>query len=141
MALSAPRARPWNPGGVPGRLLLLGLAGAVALGGTYVALAGNPFTRNQQATTYQTEPVSTGTVQVTVAATGPITNPASVPLSFKSSGKLTEVDVAVGQTVNPGQTLAKLDTSDLELALDQAQAALTQQQANLATVSAGATPQ
>ena len=141
MALSAPRARPWTPGGVPNRLLLFGLAAAVAIGGAYFAIAGNPFTRGQQTPVYQTSPVRDGTLQVTVAATGPITNPASVPLSFKSSGKLSEVDVAVGQTVTAGQTLAKIDTSDLQAALDQARAALTQQEANLATVSAGATPQ
>src|SRR5207247_2356649 len=141
MALSAPRARPWTPGGIPTRLLLLGLAAAVALGGTYIAIAGNPLTRNQQATTYQTARATQGNLQMTVAATGPITNPASVPLSFKSAGKLAEVDVAVGQQVTQGQTLAKLDTGDLQIALDQARAALTQQQANLATVTAGATPQ
>src|SRR5438876_3161445 len=141
MALSAPRARPWTAGRVPTRLLLIGLAAALALGGSYIAIAGNPLTRNQQTPTYQTAPVSTGTLQVTVAATGPITNPASVPLSFKSSGKLAEVDVAVGQQVAAGQTLARLDTTDLKIALDQANATLAQQQANLATVSAGATPQ
>ncbi len=57
MALSASRTRPWTPGRVPTRLLLLGLAGAVAVGGTYVAVDGNPFTRNQQAFTYQTSAV------------------------------------------------------------------------------------
>src|SRR5256885_1400854 len=141
MAVSAPRVRPWIPGNVPTRLLLLGLAGAVAVGGSYLVIAGNPLTRNQQVTTYQTAQVSQGTLQVTVAATGPITNPASVPLSFKSSGKLAEVDVAIGQQVTAGQALAKLDTTDLQIAVDQAQAALVQQQANLATVTAGATPE
>src|SRR3981081_1216541 len=125
MALSTPRARAWTPGGIPSRILLLGLAAAVAVGSSYVVIAGTPFTRNQQVTTYQTAAVGQGTVQVTVAATGPITNPASVPLSFKSSGKLAEADVAIGQQVTAGQ----------------AQAALAQQQANLATVSAGATPE
>src|SRR5712691_379266 len=141
MALSTPRARAWTPGHIPSRFLLLGLAAAVALGGTYVAIAGNPLTRNQQVTTYQTAAVGQGTLQVTVAATGPITNPASVPLSFKSSGKLAEVDVAIGQQVTAGQALAQLDTTDLQIAVDQAQAALAQQQANLATVTAGATPE
>src|SRR5947207_10012972 len=141
MAVSAPRARPWMPGNVPNRLLLLGLAAAVAAGGSYLAIAGNPLTRNQQVTTYQTAAVSQGTLQVTVAATGPISNPASVPLSFKSSGKLAELDAAVGQHVTAGQALAKLDTTDLQIAVDQAQAALAQQQANLATTAAGATPQ
>lgn len=140
MAISAPRTRAWTPGGIPKRVFLLGLAAAVAAGGWYVAIAGNPLPRGQSVPTYQTAAVSQGTLQVTVAATGPITNPASVPLSFKSSGKLSEVDVSVGQQVTAGQTLAKQDTTDLQLAVDQAQAALAQQQANLATVSPGATP-
>src|SRR6202165_2308375 len=140
MALSAPRTRPWTPGRVPIRLLLLGLASAVAVGGTYVAVAGNPFARNQPAVTYQTSAVNQGTVQVTVSATGPVTIPASVPLSFPNSGKLSEVDVTVGQAVAAGQVLAQLDTSALQIAVDQAQATLTQQQAAAAKVAAGATP-
>src|SRR5262249_28711665 len=122
MALSAPRARPWSPGGIPTRLLLLGLAAVVALGGSEVATAGNPLTPVQQAVPYQTGGVTQATWQVTVAATGPVTNPASVPLSFKNAGKLAEVDVALGQQVSQGQTLAKLDTADLQIALDQAKA-------------------
>ena len=43
MALSTPHARPWSPARVPYRLLLIGLAVVVGLGGTYVAVAGNPF--------------------------------------------------------------------------------------------------
>src|SRR5207237_10773240 len=99
MALSAPRTRAFLPGRVPGRVLLIGLAAAVGLGGTYVAVAGNPFAANQRAVTYQTASVRQGTLQTTVSATGPVTNPTSVPLSFKSSGKLAEVDVAVGQPI------------------------------------------
>ena len=140
MAVSAPRVGPF-PGNVPARLLLLGLAAAVAVGGSYLVIAGNPLNRNQQAPTYQTAQVSQGNLQVTVAATGPITNPASVPLSFKSSGKLAEVDVSVGQHVTAGQALAKLDTTDLQIAVDQAKAALVQQQASLATTTAGVTPE
>src|SRR3984893_4415915 len=99
MAVSAPRTRTWSPGRIPNRLLLLGLAVVVAAGGTYVAIAGNPLTRSQQAVTYPTSAVRQGTLQVTVSATGPITNPATVPLSFKSSGKLAELDVTLGQGV------------------------------------------
>src|SRR5713226_10045543 len=112
MAVSAPRIRPWIPARVPKRVLLLGLAAVVASGGTYVAVLGNPFARNQQAVAYQTSQVTQGTVQVTVSASGPITTPASVPLSFASSGKLSEIDVSVGQTVSPGQVLARVDTTE-----------------------------
>src|SRR5258708_6449659 len=140
MAVTAPRSRTWSPGRVPNRFLLLGLALALAIGGAYAAL-GNPFARTQTTPTYQTAAASVGTVQVTVSASGPITTPASVPLSFPSSGKLTEVDVAVGQAVSAGQVLARVDTTELQIAVDQAQATLAQQQANLAKVTAGATPE
>src|SRR5215471_10929496 len=119
MAVTAPRSRPWSTGRVPTRLLLLGLAAVVAIGGSYVAIAGNPLARNQQAVTYQTSNVNRGTLQVTVSATGPVTSPASVPLSFPSSGKLSELDVSVGQQVKAGQVLAKQDPTDLQSAVDQ----------------------
>src|SRR5207244_12745002 len=141
MAVTAPRARPWSAGRVPSRLLLIGLALIIAVGGAYAAIQGNPFARSTAAPTYQTSAAALGSVQVTVSATGPITTPASVPLSFKSSGKLNELDVAVGQTVTAGQVLAKEDATDLQAAVDQAQATLAQQEASLAKVQAGATPQ
>src|SRR5919202_4426825 len=101
MAVSVPRTRP-SFRGVPRRVLLLGLAAAVAIGGSYIAIAGNPLAQSRQAPTYQTAAATRGTLQVTVAATGPITNPSSVPLSFPSSGKRTEVDAAGGQKVTAG---------------------------------------
>ena len=107
MAVSAPRTRPWSPGRVPVRWLVIGLAVVLILGGAYIAIEGNPLTRNQQAVTYDTARVNQGTLQVTVSSTGPITNPNSVPLSFKNSGRLTEIDVNIGQQVTAGQTLAQ----------------------------------
>src|ERR1700682_5088205 len=112
MALSVPRTRAWAPGRVPKRVALLGLAAAVAVGGSYVAVFGNPLTNSQKALTYPTSVVSTGTLKVTVSATGPISNAINFPLSFKSSGKLSELDVSLGQTITAGQVVAKLDTTD-----------------------------
>ena len=85
MAVTAPRARPWSTGRVSFRLLALGLVLALILGGAYAAIAGNPFARSSTAVTYQTTPAALGTVQTTVSATGPVSMPASVPLSFKSA--------------------------------------------------------
>ena len=140
MAISAPRTRTWSLSRLPGRLLLVGLAAAVGLG-AILLVVGNPFTRNQQTQTYQTSPVTQGTLAVTVAATGPITNQTSVPLTFKSSGKLTEVDVTVGQKVTAGDVLARVDPTDLQASLDQARATLAQDQATYNKDAAGATPE
>src|SRR5579884_4275686 len=86
----------------------------------------------QPAPTYQMATVKRGNVAVSVVATGPIATTQTVPLTFKTSGKLADLKVQVGQQVSKGQVLATLDTSDLQTALEQAQANLTQAQANLA---------
>src|SRR5690242_13428720 len=116
MATALPQARPWPSGGVP-RWLLLGMLALVA-----VALAGGAFAYSRgliggqsAVPTYQTSTASRGTVSQTVSATGPITNPTSVPLTFKSSGKLAELDVAIGDKVTAGQVLARQDTTDLQI--------------------------
>src|SRR5689334_18823102 len=106
MALSAPRTRHWTPT-VSVRFLLLGLGMALVSGIAYVVIVGNPFESGTAAPLYQTATVTQGSLKVTVSATGPVTNPASVPLSFKSGGKLTELDVTVGQQVTVGQIVAK----------------------------------
>ncbi len=56
-------------------------------------------------------------------------------------GRLAGIDASVGQTVTVGQVLAREDTTGLHTALDQAQATLGQQEAKLAKVTAGATPE
>src|SRR5689334_4191253 len=113
------RMRPWRPGRLPpirGRwLLLLGLL-ILALIGWFL---WNQYTNSQNTRpTYQTARVNQGTLRTTVAATGPIANPASVPASFKNAGKLVEVDVAIGDRVVAGQLLARQDTTDLEASLN-----------------------
>ena len=90
------------------------------------------------ATTYQTSPARTGDVQVTVTATGPVAAVDNVPLTFKTSGKLDQLKVNVGDQVKAGQVLAVLDPTDLKTALSQAQANLDQAQANHDQSPAGA---
>src|SRR5438034_5905558 len=118
---------------VAGLIALLNLTGAFALVRPYVpGLA-------PAAPTYQTTVARRGDVVVSVTATGPVAAVSSVPLTFKTSGKLAELKVAVGDRVQPGQVLAVLDTTDLKTALAQAQATLDQADANLAKVQAGPT--
>src|ERR1041384_3161844 len=103
MAVSAPRTRVWGPGRLPKRWLLVGLALVIALGGAHVALKGNPLAASGRGVTYPTSAVTSENLQVTISATGPISNAVNFPLSFKSSGKLAELDVVLGQTVAAGQ--------------------------------------
>lgn len=93
------------------------------------------------------------TVQATVAATASVPAPSStsgreiraegtlVPqkfarLSFETGGAVTEILVQEGQTVSAGDPLIRLDTSDLVLALDQANAQLLAAQAGQAAAEA-----
>ena len=122
------------------QLILLLIGGLLLAGGGYAYYTGLIGGR-QAAVTYQAAPVTQGTLQVVISATGPITSPTSIPLTFKNSGKLAEVDVAVGDTVKAGQVLARLDTSDLQAQVNQAQANLDAAAANEAKLQAGATPE
>ncbi len=92
-------------------------------------------------TVTSTATVETGTVQSTVTATGNVSPSTSLALNFQSSGVVTEVDVKTGDQVVAGQTLAKIDDTQTQAALNSAQSALASAQANLANVEQPVTPQ
>src|SRR5581483_3450277 len=89
----------------------------------------------------QAMPVSRGTVQSTVSATGSVVTDTSTKLSFAASGRVAEVLVKVGDQVAAGQPLARLDTTELDNALRQAQAGQAQAEAKLQTILKGARPE
>jgi HlyD family secretion protein len=74
-----------------------------------------------QKVTYQQQALRQGNLVLTVGATGSVQGDTYNP-TFTASGRVAEIDVQVGQHVNAGQQLAKLDTSALNDALRQAQA-------------------
>ena len=80
--------------------------------------------------TYQTSQAATGNLVVSVSATGPIQS-STYDVSFSGSGKITEIDVKVGQQVKAGQVLAKLDPTSLQDAVNQAQASVNSAQTSL----------
>ncbi|MEZ4830757.1 MAG: biotin/lipoyl-binding protein [Caldilineaceae bacterium] len=81
--------------------------------------------------TYEIVAVERGSINSTVSATGSIEPESQVSLSFRSAGRASQVLVSVGQSVAEGQLLAQLDTSDIELALEQANVSLQISQAQL----------
>jgi HlyD family secretion protein len=87
--------------------------------------------------TTTTATVSQGDLTVSVSGSGTVAAARTVDLAFQQSGTITAVDVAVGQQVKAGQTLAQIDASALQLALEQAQANLKAAQANYANVQDG----
>ncbi|HEX8983431.1 MAG TPA: efflux RND transporter periplasmic adaptor subunit [Ktedonobacterales bacterium] len=89
---------------------------ALVVGGVVVARAAG----SAKPTTYQYANVRQGTLTLTVSGTGPV-SASLYNLSFASSGRIAEIDVQVGQQVTAGQTLAKLETTNLQDALNQAQ--------------------
>src|SRR3954453_10945831 len=123
----------------PRGVLLLLLALIVAAAAVWGYVNGLFGQRQSTAPVYQTAPVARGNLVSSIAATGPISSPSSLPLTFKSSGKLLELLIKVGDRVAAGQVLARLDTTDLEAQVAQAQATLAQNQANYDKLAAGAT--
>jgi HlyD family secretion protein len=71
----------------------------------------------------------------TVATVGSLVSNNQAKLSFKTGGKLAELDVKVGDVVKAGAVLAKLDTTDLQQALNQAQISLQNAQIALAKLN------
>jgi HlyD family secretion protein len=78
-----------------------------------------------------TASVTRGNLVATVSAAGNIAAPEDAQLAFQQSGRVSKVNVQVGDVVKKGQLLMEVDTSDLELALKTAQTNLVNAQANL----------
>jgi multidrug efflux pump subunit AcrA (membrane-fusion protein) len=84
-------------------------------------------------TTNQTESVTTGTITQTVSSTGTIEPASQANLSFAVSGRVTAINVAAGQTVTAGQSLATIDPTTLAATAAQAQATVSSDQSKLTT--------
>jgi len=82
--------------------------------------------------------VSRGNVSQEISETGQIKKGEEINLSFKSSGKIEKIYVAVGQEVKEGEILAKLEITQLHLQLKEAKANLEAQKAKLAELEKGA---
>ncbi len=117
------------------RWLLLPLLLAIIAGVVFWLLPARiaPVTATTTAT------VSQGSLTTSVSGSGSVATARSVDLSFQQSSTITAVNVAIGDTVKAGQVLATIDTSDLKLALQQAQANLKSAQANYDQTKNGTT--
>ena len=126
------------------RFLISSWTGKAIIGVVALALVGGVviaprFVAAQPAPTVRTVTVSRGNVTQTVSVSGSL-NPFQIyKVGFKVSGKLADVPVKTGQAVTVGTVLAKLDTTDFENALRQAQVNLVSAQARYDQTVAGAT--
>lgn len=76
--------------------------------------------------------VTRDVLNVTVIASGNLVADKKLALSFGTAGMVDDVVVEVGDYAEKGQVLARLDTSDFEQALEQAELSLEQAELNLA---------
>ncbi len=82
-------------------------------------------------TSTQSVAASVTTLEKSVSASGTLTPAVQEDVSFAVSGTVTSVDVEVGQTVTAGQTLATVDTLQLDADLLSAKASLATAKATL----------
>ena len=87
------------------------------------------------------EKVALGTVAQTISETGVVEAAQNIDLNFQSPGQITRIYVQVGDRVRVGQRLVQIDTTQLEIQLTEAKAALTLTEARLSQLLAGATPE
>src|SRR6266480_2323743 len=110
----------------PGRIFAIALIGLVVGSAVFVSRANAPAAKTE----LRTQAVTKGSVIQSVAVSGSVAASNQTKMSFKTAGKIAALYVSVGQQVTAGQPLAKLDTTDLEAALAQAQANLVTAQNN-----------
>src|SRR5205809_7085493 len=110
----------------PGRIFAVAPVGIMAGGAGFVSRANAPAAKTE----LRTQAVTRGSVVQSVAVSGSVAAMNQTKMTFKSAGKIAAIYVSVGQQVTAGQPLAKLDTTDLEAALAQAQANLATAQNN-----------
>jgi HlyD family secretion protein len=92
----------------------------------------------------QSQPAPTAQAPIipaVVSASGKVLPVRWANLSFSSGGYVSKVEVQVGDKVEAGQVLTRLDDVDARLAKAQADAALQMAQAQLAQLKAGARPE
>jgi multidrug efflux system membrane fusion protein len=131
----------WAKGGTGRRALivLLVLAAIVAVIWLAVMLAhrsasGGPGGRRggRPSTTVGVATATKADIPITLDALGTVTPAATVTVSPQVSGTITQVLFREGQMVRKGQALAVIDPRPLQMALLQAQGALTRDEAQLA---------
>lgn len=94
-----------------------------------LGIIGFNFLGPKKATPLQFAQVKKQDIRSTVSSTGSLTGKNVADLKFKSSGKLSYINVKVGDSVYAGEVIAGLDTQDLAITLQQAQNTLRDKQA------------
>ncbi len=90
----------------------------------------------------QTVAVQRGSLVATVNAAGNVSTPEEATIAFQNTGRVSKVNVQVGDVVKKGDVLMELDSTDQQLAFRTAQASLASAQASYdsAKLKAGQNP-
>jgi len=86
----------------------------------------------------QVTPAIEARIERAIAVTGTLAAEDQVTMAFKVTGRLEQLDVDLGTSVESGQTLASLASTDFQLRVTQADAALQQARARLGLPADGA---
>ena len=113
-------------------VLLLAAGGGYAAYTRYFALAEEP-----PEPTLETATVTQGDIVITAEGSGELVPAAELELAFRTSGVLDEVLVEVGDQVQEGDVLARLETDNLERAVAEADVKVQLAQLDLADVRDG----
>jgi multidrug efflux pump subunit AcrA (membrane-fusion protein) len=116
-------------------MLAVGAAGLIAGG---VLSIGNPA---KAGTVIRTAAAQRGDVQASVSATGNVATPTALNLNFTTGGKVTAIDVNVGDHVAAGQVLATVDDTATKASLMTAEANVASAQQKLSQLQNPVTPQ
>lgn len=115
--------------------IILIVIGALLIWGGY-ALWFAPKPSN-----YELATAKRGTLTEIVSVTGNTAPVHAVNLAFQTTGVVASVNAAVGDRVNAGSVIARLDTRDLQAQLAQAKADVDTQTAKLQSLEAGSRPE
>lgn len=120
-------------------IIILSIVGVVGVGlGGYFFYQKTTATASPATTdSLETSVVTRGSLRATVDSSASLAPAQTVNLAFGTSGTVAEVLVKVGDVVKAGQTLARLETTDLVDAVTEAEIALLQAQITLSQTVAG----
>ncbi|PYS37759.1 MAG: hypothetical protein DMG14_20095, partial [Acidobacteria bacterium] len=93
-----------------------------------------------QPVSVRTAPVQRISVQRSVDLSGTLVSPDQARVSSEVAGVVRDVLIEIGQEVTAGQELVRLDTTELNLALQRAESALRQTEAQLGITEGNPAP-
>ncbi len=118
------------------KIVIFSVIGLLVVGGIIFKLV-----TQTKKSPYEFVNVQRGTLVERVLATGTVKKSDEISLAFAASGRVKSISTKVGEHVETGKELARLDTASLEAQIRNADAALKASEANLVKAQTGASAQ